>query len=257
MNKHLALDTEACCLNDLPRSHTPCPHPLRAKRPMSRWMTHSPVWPSCRLLYFSMNERRWMQPNGTTPLFPLKAEEMRPGGGSHGAANHNLTVLLSIMSSVGHTRARGEESETADAALISVWLMIGEWVTGMDLTQSQSSTGMQCFFLQTRQWCSHIFFIIVVSPFCICLYAFLKEMYFIKPEIWCNLRCNVVDVQVETNWSLSTSFHLLGSHQGREVPSLQSHQETPEHTKKQHSYVTKWKRGDVYTVKMTFSMLNL
>lgn len=51
---------------------------------------------------------------------------MRPGGGSHGAANHNLTVPLSIMSSVGHTRARGEESETADAALISVWLMIGE-----------------------------------------------------------------------------------------------------------------------------------
>ncbi len=38
---------------------------------------------------------------------------------------------------------------------------------------------------------------------------------------------------------LSRSFHLLGSHQGQEVPSLQSHQETPEHTKKQDSHVTR------------------
>lgn len=28
---------------------------------------------------------------------------------------------------------------------------------------------------------------------------------------------------------MSISFHLLGFHQGQEVPSLQSHQENPEH----------------------------
>lgn len=60
------------------------------------------------------------------PDFPLEAKEMRPGGGSQRSANHNLTLTPSITSSEGQTQARGEASETADAALISVWVMVGE-----------------------------------------------------------------------------------------------------------------------------------
>lgn len=60
------------------------------------------------------------------PLFPLEAEEMRPGGGSQRSANHNPTLTPSITGGEGQTKARGEASETADAALISVWIMTGE-----------------------------------------------------------------------------------------------------------------------------------
>lgn len=60
------------------------------------------------------------------PIFPLGAEEIRTGGGSQRPANHNLTLTLSITSSEGQTQERGEASETADAALVSVWIMMGE-----------------------------------------------------------------------------------------------------------------------------------
>lgn len=57
-----------CCPNDLARSHMLCLHPLQATHPVERWITHSLVWPSRRFLSFSMNERRRIQPNGTSPL---------------------------------------------------------------------------------------------------------------------------------------------------------------------------------------------
>ncbi len=60
------------------------------------------------------------------PLFPLEAEEMRPGGGSQRSANHTLILTPSITSGEGQTTARGEAGETADAALISVRIMMGE-----------------------------------------------------------------------------------------------------------------------------------
>lgn len=63
------------------------------------------------------------------PLFPLEAEEMRSQRGSPRSAYHSITLTLSITSGEGQTKERGEASETADTAFISVWIMVGEWVT--------------------------------------------------------------------------------------------------------------------------------
>lgn len=56
--------TERLVPNDLTRSHMPCLHPLQATHPAERWMTHSAVWPSCRLLYEwkKMNSAKWNTP---------------------------------------------------------------------------------------------------------------------------------------------------------------------------------------------------
>lgn len=71
---------------------------------------------------------------------------------------------------------------------------------------------------------------------------------FILRSEWILVKCNAVHFRAEheeprcvkaSKVYKSTSFHLLGSHHGQEVPSLQSHQETPEHTDKQGSYVTR------------------
>lgn len=79
--------------------------------------------------------------------------------------------------------------------------------------------------------------------------------------------CNAADIQEGMNcanedkpvWR-STFFNLLGFHQGQEVPSLQSHQETPEHTNKQGDHVirggTKWQYC-VHTVKMVIWTLDV
>lgn len=51
--------------------------------------------------------------------------------------------------------------------------------------------------------------------------------------------CELIRANSYSAMHESASFHLLGSHQGQEVPSHQSHQETPEHTNKQHGHVTR------------------
>lgn len=87
-----------------------------------------PLWPSCHLIYLSMNERRWIQPNGSSPLLT--------GGRGNEVSKRLLEVSQSWSDfdpvtkeiTEGQTK-RGEARESADAAFVSVWIMMGEWLT--------------------------------------------------------------------------------------------------------------------------------
>lgn len=77
------------------------------------------------------------------PLFSLEREEMKPGGHSQRSANHNLTLTQSITSGEGQAKERWVASETADGALISVWIMMSEGER-QDLTRGQSWVSIKC-----------------------------------------------------------------------------------------------------------------
>lgn len=127
-----------------------------------------------------------------------------------------------------------------------------------------------CEFLRNRitgrrqkkvKWCSSIslYRVYFLHPPYDCFFSFLVEHTVLHLIERCatwrlksgeiSVRCNVwtsgphgmncTALKMKWRVHLATSFHLLGSHQGREVPSLQSHQETPEHTKRQDSHVTR------------------
>lgn len=72
----------------------------------------------------------WMKGGGFSqmehPLFSLEREEMKPGGCSQRSANHNLTLTQSITSGECQAKERWVANETADGALISVWIMMSE-----------------------------------------------------------------------------------------------------------------------------------
>lgn len=153
--------------------------------------THGPVWPSCRLLQFAMNERGWIQPNGTSPL---------PSGGRGNEAWRRLSEVSQSQSSTDPVNRavwvklkKEKRQETAETALVSVWIMMGEWVTVW--LHRSASQSIFCKKKNAVDW---------------------------PDEFHC--------AKSEQKVHVSISFHLLGYHQAQEVPSLQNHQETPEHT---------------------------
>ncbi len=191
MSEHLALDTQRGLLS---KWSTPQPHAMPTSFPSyaSNGETDD-TQPSVAFLSLSSSISLWMKGDEFSqmehPLFPLEAEEMRPGGGFQRPANHNFTLTLSITSSAGQSTGRREASETADAALISVWIMMGEWVTerlhrfaSVRLAEEENvleqyASKLPLFFKNSltvpRQnkvnWCRSIF-VFTVSTFRICLH---------------------------------------------------------------------------------------
>lgn len=66
-----------------------------------------------------MNERRQIGPNGTSPPFPLEAEEMRLRGGSRRSDDRTVTLTPSITGREG--QSEGEEEGAGKVLMLPTY----------------------------------------------------------------------------------------------------------------------------------------
>lgn len=116
----------------------------------------------------------------------------------------------------------GTVSEHADVVVRSVWLVATEDDSGSARLVLSMNSSIFAVKQQTKSEQFKCLFVLSVFMMNILHWGWNGKI---------SISCNESGSKCK-NIYYSTSFHLLGFHQGRGVPSLQSHPETPEHTVK-------------------------
>lgn len=139
VSEHLALDTQRGLLS---KWSTPQPHAMPTSSPSCASngemddTQRSAAFLS--ILYFSMNEKRWIQPNGTSPSHwgerKWGLEETRTG--------QPVTIQQWPCPSQA-VRDKLKQAKLLMLPSYGVWIMMGEWVTGW-ICFSYFSSGIKC-----------------------------------------------------------------------------------------------------------------
>lgn len=125
-SEHLALYTQRGLFS---KWSTPQPHAMPTSSPSCT--SNGEMDAHCGLPVAS-SICLWM----TEDEFSQMDHSPRPTGGRGNEVSKKLSEVRqsqsltpSITSSEGQTKERGEARESADSAFVSVWIMMGEWVT--------------------------------------------------------------------------------------------------------------------------------